>query len=160
MHVADGELQMQKLTWLRTGLAVSASLALSACGGSDSEFCSMLDQVKTTILSDEGSLRGERTSPADTPASAYKATKALPDAAKCEIYDGDSGLVVYSCEYPGTAIEALRDRVDACGGEKLAWDERGKQWYRGADQDLTLSVTTNEATGSTDAVSAIIFTHF
>jgi hypothetical protein len=151
---------MQKLNWLRTGFALGASLALSACGGSDSEFCSMLDQVKTTILSDEASLRGERAGPSGTAASAYKATKSLPDAVKCEIYDGDSGLVVYSCDYPGTAIEALRDRVDACGGEKLAWDESGKQWYRGADKDLTLSVTTNEAAGSADAVSAIIYTHF
>ena len=144
---------------LRIGFLMGLSAVLSGCGG-DSEFCSMLDEVKGGLLANDTSLRGERAGPADTSSAAFKATKSLPGASKCEIYDGGSGLVVYSCDYPGAAIEALRDRVDACGGEKLAWDEKGKQWFRGASDNLTLSVTTSEPVGSEPGISAIIFTRF
>jgi hypothetical protein len=151
---------MQTRHWLNVAVFLGGIVALSGCGGGDAEFCSKLDQVKTALQSNDASLRGERSGPAESPAPAFVATTALPGAGKCEIIDGDSGLVVYTCEYPGTAAEALRDRVDTCGGEKLAWDESGKQWYRGAGDNLTLSVTANEPVGSEAAVTAIIYTRF
>jgi hypothetical protein len=145
---------------LSVAAIIGGLVALSGCGGGDAEFCSMLDEVKAALDANDPSLRGERASPGDAPATTFIATKVLPGAAKCELLEAGSGLVLYMCQYPGAAVEAVRDRVNACGGDPLAWDESGKQWFRGAGDNLTLSVTTNEETGLETAGTSIYYTRY
>lgn len=135
--------------------ALAGASLLSACGGSDAQFCSTLEDVRNALPSDDASLRGERTSAPEAPTGAYKANKTLEGAAKCEVVDGGSGLVTYACEYPSTDVEKLRDRVNTCGGEPLKWDEGGKQWFRGAGDNLTLSVAAMEGGGA-----SVFVTHY
>lgn len=136
-------------------LVLAGATLLTACGGSDAEFCSTLEDVRTALSNDDATLRGERTSAAEAPNGAYKATKTLHSAAKCEVIDGGSGLVTYACEYPTYDVEKLRDRVNTCGGEPLKWDESGKQWFRGAGDNLTLSVAAMEGGGA-----SLFVTHY
>jgi hypothetical protein len=151
---------MQIRHYLSVAVILGGAVALSSCGGGDTEFCTKLDEVKTALQANDPGLRGERASPGDASATTFIATIALPGAAKCEILDENSGLVLYMCEFPSMALEAVRDRINACGGEPLKWDESGKQWFRGAGDNLTLSVTTNELTGSKTAGTSIYYTRY
>ena len=125
--------------------------------GSDEEFRSALERMIKALQSNPPSLRGARTSPPDAQIRAYVATAALPGASSSEYLENDPDIIVYACDYLGTSVEALRDRVDAASPEKLVWDESGKQWYRGAADNITLSVQAVEKAGK-PAGACIILT--
>jgi hypothetical protein len=123
-----------------TGRALPLAMGSAKSGAADEEFRAALESVVTALQSNPSSLRGTRTSPSGADIKAYLTTKILPGAGKGEYLENDPDIIVYACDYPGVTVEALRDRVDNVSAEKLAWDEGGKQWYRGATDNITLSI--------------------
>jgi hypothetical protein len=135
----------------------SLPLAMGAAKGTaDEEFRLALEKTIGALQSNPTTLRGERTSPAEADIKAFTTTALLPGAARGEYLENDPDIIVYACEYPGVSVEALRDRVDNVSKEKLAWDEGGKQWYRGVTDNITLSIQALELIGSSQGACLLL----
>jgi hypothetical protein len=139
-----------------TGRALPLAMGSAKSGAADKEFRAALESVIKALQTSPTTLRGAKTSPPGADIKAYATTKLLPGAAKGEYLENDPDIVVYACDYPGVTVEALRDRVDNVSTEKLAWDEGGKQWYRGATDDITLSIQSLEIIGNTQGACIIL----
>jgi hypothetical protein len=139
-----------------TGRSLPLAMGSAKGGVADEEFRSALEAVIKAMQTSPTTLRGTKTSTDGADIKAYTTTKMLPGAARGEYLENDPDIIVYACDYPGVTVEALRDRVDNVSSEKLAWDEGGKQWYRGATDNITLSIQALEDISTTKGACVLL----